>query len=113
MPWMLAACCWRRSATVVAERKLTFQTASSNGVLQKTTAEDWKGTVLATGTATFFRYYIPGDSDDGTTADTAATYKRIQGNVGEDMTFDMELPSPDLVANNTQAISQFQIGWPT
>lgn len=88
--------------------KLTMASASSGGVISKTAAENWQGTVLATGTATFFRYYIPADT--GATADGSATNIRIQGSVGTDINSDMVLPSTSLVSGNTQQISLFQIG---
>lgn len=89
--------------------KLTFAGTSSNGVLTKTPAEDWKGPVVASGNASFFRYYIP--SDTGATADSGFTYNRVQGNVGNSMTSEMVLPNVALVSGNTQALSAFQIGY--
>lgn len=87
--------------------KLTFSGTSSNGVLTKTAAETWQGSVLATGTASFFRYYVP--SDDGSSADASAAHPRVQGTVGTDISSDMVLPSTSLTSGNTQQISVFQI----
>lgn len=88
---------------------MTFQTTSTGGVLAKTASENWTGNVLATGTASFYRYYIP--TDTGATADTTAANIRIQGTVGTDMNSSMLLPSVALTQGNTQAISAFQVGW--
>lgn len=89
--------------------KLTFGPTSTGGVLSKTAAENWFGNVLATGTASFFRYYV--GTDTGATADTTAANIRVQGNVGTDMNSEMVLASTALTAGNSQAISDFQIGW--
>lgn len=90
--------------------KCTFSPTSTGGVLVKTAAENWFGNVLATGTASFFRYYV--GTDTGATADTTAANPRVQGNVGTDMNSEMVLPSVALTSGNTQAISDFQVGWP-
>lgn len=88
----------------------TFAATATNGVLTKTATENWQGTVAATGTASFWRLYIPGvASDNGQTADTTAANCRVQGTCGTDVTADMVLPSVSLTSGNTQAINQFQI----
>lgn len=87
--------------------KLTFAGTSSNGVLTKTAAENWQGSVVASGSASFFRYYT--GSDDGSSADASAAHPRVQGTVGTDVSSDMVLPSVALVSGNTQQISLFQV----
>lgn len=73
---------------------VTWDGAPANGVLQKTAGETWSGTNLATGTATFYRYCV--GADDGSAA-YAAQY-RIQGTVGTDASFDMDVGSTALVS---------------
>lgn len=88
----------------------TFSATAANGVLSKTSTETWQGTVAATGTASFWRMYVPSvGSDNGQTADTSAAHCRVQGTVGTDVTADMVLPSAALTSGNTQAINQFQM----
>jgi hypothetical protein len=87
----------------------TLNATPTNGVLQKTSSENWTGTIAATGTATFFRAYIPGSGDTGATADSSLTYHRIQGAVGTDVTSEMVLPSTALVSGNAQQINLFQL----
>jgi hypothetical protein len=87
----------------------TFNSTASDGVLVKTSSESWSGTCAATGTATFFRCYVPGGGDTGATADTSFIYSRVQGAVGVDMASEMILPSVSLTSGNTQALSTFQI----
>ncbi|HET6631525.1 MAG TPA: hypothetical protein VFG73_02300 [Rhodanobacteraceae bacterium] len=85
---------------------LTFEAASSNGVLTKTAAETWAGVVAASGTATFLRLCV--GADTGSAAAGAADY-RVQDTVGEDASYGLQLTSAALVAGNTQAIDVFQI----
>jgi hypothetical protein len=56
---------------------LTFATPSG-GVMTKTVAEDWLGTIVANGTITFARLCLTGDAGTG----AATTQKRIQATVG-------------------------------
>lgn len=85
----------------------TFETTATNGVLTKKASEAWSGSVAATGTASFWRLYVPADT--GATADASATYSRVQGTCGTDVTAEMVLPSVDLTSGNTQAINLFQV----
>ena len=64
---------------------LTWEADAPGGVITKNLAEDWRGTVDAAGSATFFRYVLPADTD---TASTSAV--RVQGTVaiaGGDLNF--------------------------
>jgi hypothetical protein len=69
---------------------LTFEGTASNGVLEKTSAESWQGTVVSAGTnaGTFYRWVLTGDTGGAST-----TEKRIQGTVGAGLDFDMALQS--------------------
>lgn len=84
---------------------LTFEATAPGGVLTKTAAETWTGTIAAAGTATFFRYSEA--ADDGTTLST--TYKRVQGTVGTTVASDAVLKSVVLAAGNAQDVDLFQI----
>lgn len=90
----------------------TWDGSPANGVLSKTASEIWKGTIAASGTAAFFRIYVPtvgGTTDDGAAADTSAVFHRVQGSVGVNANFDMILPDVALVASNTQEIGTGQL----
>ena len=56
---------------------LDFDTAASAGSLSKAPAQTWKGTSVAAGTASFFRYIQLAD-----TGASSTTEVRIQGTVG-------------------------------
>lgn len=84
---------------------LTFAATSTDGVLTKTGAETWEGTVAATGTATFWRFCEAGDA--GTAASTTA--KRLQGTVGTTVASELILVSAALTSGNNQTISVFQV----
>jgi hypothetical protein len=56
---------------------ISFDAAAVDGTLSKDPAEVWKGTIVATDTATFYRHVAVGD--DGTLSTTQA---RIQGSIG-------------------------------
>ena len=56
---------------------LTWEAAATGGIMVKTTAEVWSGTVLATGTAGWFR--IMENADPGTASST--TLMRIDGTI--------------------------------
>lgn len=57
---------------------LTFETAAANGALPKTTAQVWKGTVVATGSAGWFRMRLT--TENGTAA--SSTAMRVDGTIG-------------------------------
>lgn len=84
---------------------LTFEATASGGVLTKTAAESWQGTVEATGTATFMRFVESGQS--GATSST--TIKRIQDTVGTSALNGLVLTTAALTSGNTQQINLFQI----
>lgn len=79
--------------------------------LSKTAAETWSGTILATGTASFFRYVEA--SDEANHAASTTTAKRIQGTVGSPASLaDLNLTSTSLTSGQTQNIDYFQITMP-
>jgi len=89
---------------------LTWQATSTNGVLRKTTADVASGEIDTTGTATFFRVCI--GSDDGTGAAGGSDH-RVQGTIGDDMTYDMFLTDPSLVATEDLTLTDIQLNLPT
>jgi hypothetical protein len=67
---------------------VSFDTAAGDGTLQKNPAEVWQGSIVASGTPSFFR--MQATSDDG--SDSIAL-NRLQGTVG--------LQDADMVVSNT------------
>jgi hypothetical protein len=59
------------------DQYLTWEAAAVFNVISKLASQVWKGTTLANGTATFFRYILPADVNGAST-----TALRIQGTVG-------------------------------
>lgn len=60
-----------------ADGGLSFDTAATDGTLQKNPAEVWQGQIVASGTPAFFRMQAP--ADDGS---ASTTLNRLQGTVG-------------------------------
>ena len=71
----------------------------ADGVISKDPNEMWSGTVLASGTARFFRYVGPAD-----TGASSSTEPRLQGTVAR-VGAHLNLAKVDLVAGDTQAVS--------
>jgi hypothetical protein len=86
---------------------LTFDTPAVGGVLSKTTGQNWQGTIVATQTATFFRFVQPGDTG---LLDAAA--KRVQGNIAL-VGGDLNLSNILLTAPAIQTINHFNVALPT
>ncbi len=84
---------------------LSFEATATAGVLTKTAAEAWSGTVEATGTATFMRFVDSGDAP----ATSSTTSKRLQDTVGTSALNGLVLTSASLVAADVQTINLFQI----
>ena len=84
---------------------VTFDGAPANGVLKKTAAETWSGVNAATGDAAFYRFCVGTDTGSGVSG--AGNY-RVQGTIGVDASFDLEIPATALTSGNTQAIDTFQ-----
>lgn len=83
----------------------TFQ-APANGVLQKTSAENWSGSIGASGTATFYRLCI--GSDAGTAASGAGNY-RVQGSIGTDASFDLQVANAALTSGGSFPVSTYEL----
>lgn len=84
---------------------LTFAAVSGTS-MSKTSSETWKGTVLATGTAAFYRFCAAGD--DGTAADPSTP--RLQGTLGLiGSGADFGLSSVSLTAGDEQGASGFSV----
>lgn len=80
--------------------------AASGGVISKATAEEWIGTVLADGTADYYRYSPI--SDAGGLDDTI---KRVQGDIGEAIG-ELLLADTTLVTDDDQRIDYYSLGIP-
>jgi hypothetical protein len=83
---------------------LTFDATPVNGVLKKTAAETWSATVLADGTASFYRMA-------GATEPTAAstTDVRLQGDIGTTALNALTMTSTTFTTGDTKSIDQFEI----
>jgi hypothetical protein len=79
---------------------------ASGGAIGKDAGETWAGTVLATGTAVFFRYVAAGD-----TGATSTTQARLQGRVGVSGA-ELNISSLALTSGNTQAVNFISISQP-
>lgn len=91
---------------------LTFDPTVANGVLRKTAAEVWKGTVGAGagGEATFFRLCIGTDNGEGV---AGGSDYRVQGTVGKDMTYAMFLTNNVFADAEDLELDDFQIHQPS
>lgn len=79
---------------------------ASGGAIGKDAGETWAGTVLATGTAAFFRYV--GAADTGA---LSTTEPRYQGRVGVSGA-ELNISALTLTAGNTQAVNFASISLP-
>jgi len=86
---------------------MSFEAATSNGMLVKSASEVWEGENIATGTATFYRIQTSADTGVAST-----TLPRLQGSV--DLLYgDLVLGSTALVAGVTDPpIGIFIVGMP-
>ncbi|CAM5593144.1 hypothetical protein [Rhodanobacter lindaniclasticus] len=82
---------------------LTFSSTPVAGVLQKTAAETWSATVLADGTASFYRMCVAAPTGASTTD------VRLQGSVGTSMLDDLTMTSTTFTTGDSKSIDQFQI----
>jgi hypothetical protein len=85
---------------------ILFDTAAVNGVLAKKPSETWSGSIVATGTATWYRHVAA--ADDGTLSTTAP---RLQGTValiGADLNID-----PNFISGEPKVIEHYVIALPT
>lgn len=86
---------------------LTFATAAASGVIAKNSAEVWKGTNEASGTASFYRFVAPGD-----TGALSTTEARMQGAIAISGA-ELNLSSTTLTAGAEQTIDYFVTAIPT
>lgn len=84
---------------------LTLTTAEA-GVISKTLAESWLGTVAETGVASYYRF---SPTTDGGGADD--TIFRVQGTVGE-LNADLLLADVNLLQSDEQRIDYYSLGIP-
>ncbi len=86
---------------------LTFDTSASAGVIAKNTGETWKGTNLATGTATFYRFVTASD-----TGVSSTTEERLQGSIAL-AGAEMNLSSVSLTSTVAQTVDYYVVALPT
>lgn len=79
---------------------------AASGVISKASGEEWYGTVLITGTATYYRYTAVADT--GASDDTAF---RIQGAIGE-LIGELLLADADLILDDVQRVDYYSLGMP-
>lgn len=85
---------------------LTFD-AAALGVIPKAAAEVWKGTNLATGTASFYRFVTATDTGTAST-----TEERLQGTIGL-AGAELNLSSVALTSGVDQTVDYFTVALPT
>lgn len=78
-----------------------------NVILQKETAA-WSNIAAASGTATWFRCYIPSSGDAGKTADLSYSYARFDGSVSS-TTGDIVLSDTYITLGESKTIDQFNL----
>ncbi|HSX21499.1 MAG TPA: hypothetical protein VLE97_01840 [Gaiellaceae bacterium] len=98
--------CFKFTLANDGSTSLTFQSTAANGVLRKTTAEDWKGACLHTTSALTFYRWCTG-SDDGTGASSGND--RVQGTIGTDATFGFILSALNYTSGDLLDLTDFQI----
>lgn len=78
-----------------------------NVILQKETAA-WSNLAAASGTATWFRCYLPASGDSGKSADMAYLYSRFDGSVNN-TTGDIVLSDTYIISGESKTIDQFNL----
>jgi len=86
---------------------LTMDTAAATGVLAKAPAEVWKGTNLASGTASFYRHVAANDT--GTLSTTEA---RLQGDIAV-VNAEMNFTNVVLTNGAAQLLDYYSVAFPT
>jgi len=86
---------------------LTWNATAVSGILSKASGETWQGQNSASGTATFFRFVLTGD-----TGLTDATELRVQGLVGL-VGAELNLSSVTLTISAVQTVNNFNVALPT
>lgn len=82
---------------------LTMESIATSGQLAKNSSEVWSGTVVANGTASFFRMKTAADDNSN-----SITASRIQGSIGLDGA-DLNFATLGLVVGNLRQINFFVI----
>lgn len=85
---------------------LQWEAASVGGVLAKSSSQVWRGTCVATGTATWWSLQLP--SDDATATSTGT---RMQGTLAV-IGADINLSSASLVTGAIQTLDYFVVALP-
>jgi hypothetical protein len=83
---------------------LQFDSTPVSGVLQKSPTQTWSGTAVASGTATFFRWEMSGDTGGAST-----TAIRVQGSVGL-IGADLNLASTNITTGSVIVIASYNVG---
>ena len=86
---------------------LEFENDALDGELEKASAETWKGTAIATGTAGWFRFV--GNPTDAGAAST--TLPRFDGNIGISNA-DLNIPNTSIVTGRIYTIDTFKLTLP-
>lgn len=86
---------------------ITMAAAPAGGILSKNSAEVWSGNIVASGTASFYRFSPLGDTGALSTTD-----KRMQGDVNT-VGAALNFSNVSLVLNNSRVIDTFNIAQPT
>jgi len=86
---------------------LTFEAVPVSGVLSKESSEAWQGSIVASGTCSFFRFVAAGD-----TGVLSTTEKRLQGAVAA-IASDLNLSNVVLTSPAIQTINHFNVALPT
>ncbi len=86
---------------------LHLAASANDGFIDKAAGETWTGTVIATGTATFFRQVATGDTGAAST-----TQRRLQGTVAR-AGGELNISSVELVAGAPQAVNYYSLALPS
>ena len=85
---------------------LTWGSTVTAGILSKNTTEVWRGLIVNTGTATFFRFMASSDTGAASTTD-----KRVQGTIGL-VGADLNFSNVNLVAGDYRVIGSLNVTLP-
>lgn len=86
--------------------RLTWNASANNGTIERNSAEAAGSTAVATGTATFFRAVLTGD-----TGGLSTTEKRIQGTVGTSGA-DLIIGSTSITTSDIDTLANFSLSLP-
>jgi len=86
---------------------LTWEAVPVNGIIAKESTETWQGSIVLSGTASFFRFVAV--ADDGL---LSTTQKRVQGLI-DSVAADLNLSNVVLTSPGIQTINHFNVALPT